>query len=143
MYCDRNIGFCVSREQPSRTYQGNPVLARKVAKANGLAEGKFGRAFKLTRRDKRVRGDSVTLPKMKMKLVWVKRFKTKRDVYRAFEILPIYSPQNNDEAKILDHVVLEQGCSYVRQSKYVHRYVGLRVHHLPRPSGPIFLLTIF
>ena len=60
MYCDRNIGFCVSREQPSRTYQGNPVLARKVAKANGLAEGQFGRAFKLTRRDKRVRGDSVT-----------------------------------------------------------------------------------
>lgn len=81
MYCNRNIGFCVSREQPSRTYQGNPVLARKVAKANGLAEGKFGRAFKLTRRDKRVRGDSVTLPKMKMKLVWVKRFKSKRDVY--------------------------------------------------------------
>ena len=39
MYCDRNIGFCVSREQPSRTYQGNPVLARQVAKVNGLAEG--------------------------------------------------------------------------------------------------------
>lgn len=85
MYCDISIGYCVSREQPNNTYQGSQALARKIARENGLADGKFGPAFRLFRRDKRVRGDSVTLHKKKKIIVWVKKSKTKRQAYRTIE----------------------------------------------------------
>ncbi|XP_071119942.1 tyrosinase-like protein 1 [Mytilus edulis] len=85
LYCNGNTGYCVSREQPSGTYQGNRMLAGKIARENGLAEGKFGPVFKRFRWDKRVRHDSVTQPKKKKIIVWVKKMKYKRDIHHIVE----------------------------------------------------------